>query len=57
MEDQFTILIVAVKILAWLLSLVAVIIVAIFRFGAACSRRCGVAAGPDHEERGPEDHT
>ena len=54
--DQVTILIAAVKIAAWILSLVAVIIVAVFRFGAASSRRCWATAGSASEGRGSEDY-
>jgi hypothetical protein len=52
LEDHFTILVAAVKILAWLLSIVAVVIVAIFKFGAICSRRCSAAMGPAHKGTG-----
>jgi hypothetical protein len=54
--DQFTILVTIVEVVAWLLSLVVCIIVAVFRFGGACSRRYWAAVGPAPEGRGPEDH-
>lgn len=54
--DHITILYLIVKVVAWLLSLVVCIIVAVFRFGGACSRRYWAAAGPVPEGSRPEDH-
>jgi hypothetical protein len=43
--DHFAILLLMVKIAAWLVSIVSCMIVALFRLGATCAKRCRTLHG------------